>query len=135
MNISKKAPGFFVSIAACALSLVAAIAYGVLFSKIQFKEPVWDVNICIALGVGAVVALALVLLGKHTIGYAPAVLAIASGIAFMLFINIAIWPIASSFWGEFPEIGQLIVCAVLILATLVVSEVALYMKKFHPTEE
>ena len=51
----------------------------------------------------------------------------------MLFINIAIWPVSDTIYGiePFPAFTQLVVCAALIAATLVISEIALYLKKYR----
>lgn len=51
----------------------------------------------------------------------------------MLFIKIAIWPVSDTIYGiePFPAFTQLVVCAALLTATLVVSEVVLYMKKYR----
>ena len=50
-----------------------------------------------------------------------------------LFIKIAIWPVSDTIYGiePFPAFTQLVVCAALLAATLVVSEVVLYMKKYR----
>ena len=126
-----KAPGFFVSLAA--LAVVTAIVYGVLFSAIEYKEPVFDVKISIILAAAGVIAAVLLFINEKTAGFAPAVLCLASGISLMLFVRMVIWPVADTIYGiePFPQFGQLVTCAVLILVTLVVSEVVLYMKKYR----
>ena len=128
-----KTPGFFITLAACGLAVVSAVCYGVLFPSIQYKEPVFDVRICIILVVAGVAAAVLVLLGQRTAGFAPAVLCLASGISFLMFVRMVIWPVADTIYGiePFPQFTQLVICAVLILVTLVVSEVVLYMKKYR----
>ena len=64
----------------------------------------------------------------------PALLCLGSGVALMLFINIAIWPVSDTIYGiePFPQITQLVVCAALIAAALVVGEIALYLRKYRP---
>lgn len=128
-----KAPGYFISLFACGLSVVSAICYGVLFRSIQYKEPVFDIRICVILAAAGVAGAALLLLGEHTAGFAPAVLCLASGISIMMFIKMVIWPIADTIYGiePFPQFTQLVTCAVLLAATLLVSEVVLYLKKYR----
>lgn len=131
MNKPEKVLGYYVSLAASVLAVAAAICYGVLFSAIEYKEPVFDVTICIILGVCGVAAAALTILDKRTIGFAPALLCVGSGISIMMFVKMVIWPVADTIYGiePFPEFTQLVICAVLLVLTLLVSEVALYMKK------
>jgi len=126
------AAGFYVTAASALLSVISAVCYGVLFSGIQYKEPVFDVTICILLAVAAVIAVVLLLLGKRVIGFAPAVLCLSSGVSFMMFVKMVIWPISDTIYGiePFPQFTQLIICAVLLLMNFVVAEVALYMKKY-----
>lgn len=128
-----KAPGYFISFAACVLAVVSAICYGVLFSGIEYKEPVFDLKICIILAAAGVIGAVLLVLGERTAGFAPAVLCLASGISIMMFIKMVIWPIADTVYGiePFPQFTQLVTCAVLIAATLLVSEVVLYLKKYQ----
>ena len=128
-----KAPGYFISFAACVLAVVSAICYGVLFSGIEYKEPVFDLKICIILAAAGVIGAVLLVLGERTAGFAPAVLCLASGMSIMMFIKMVIWPISDTIVGiePFPQFTQLVTCAVLIAATLLVSEVVLYLKKYR----
>ena len=132
-----KAPGYFISFAACVLAVVSAVCYGVLFSGIEYKEPVFDLKICIILAAAGVIGAVLLVLdnvlGMPAAGFAPAVLCLASGVSIMMFIKMVIWPIADTIYGiePFPQFTQLVICAVLIAATLLCSEVALYMKKYR----
>ncbi len=128
-----KAAGFYVTLTACILAVAAAIAYGVLFSGISYKEPVFDQRVCIILGAAGVVAAVLLFISKATAGFAPAILCAASGVAFMMFVMMVIWPVSDTIYGidPFPQFTQLVICAALILLTLLVSEVALYMKKYR----
>ena len=128
-----KAPGYFISLVACVLSVASAICYGVLFRGIQYKEPVFDVRICVILAAAGIIGAALLLLGERTAGFAPAVLCLASGISILMFVKMVIWPIADTIYGiePFPQFTQLVTCAVLIAVTLLVSEVVLYMKKYQ----
>lgn len=135
MKITKPtnmAVGFYITAASALLAIVSAICYGVMFSGIEYKEPLFNVTICILLAVSGVLALALLFLDKRCAGFSPAVLCICSGISFMIFIKTVIWPISDTIVGiePFPQFNQLVICAVLILVTLIVSEVALYMKKY-----
>lgn len=127
-----KAPGFFVSLAGCVLAAVSAVCYGVMFSGITYKEPVFDITICIILAVAGVAGAVLLFVNERTAGFAPALLCLAGGIAFLMFIKMVIWPISDTIYGiePFPQFTQIVVCAVLLLVTLIVSEAALYMKKY-----
>ena len=113
--------------------MASAICYGVLFREIQYKEPVFDMRICVILAAAGIIGAALLLLGERTAGFAPAVLCLASGISIMMFIKMVIWPIADTIYGiePFPQFTQLVTCAVLIAVTLLVSEVVLYKKKYR----
>ena len=128
-----KALGYYISFAACVLAVVSAICYGVLFPGIEYKEQVFDVRICIILAAAGVIGAVLLVLGERTAGFAPAVLCLASGISIMMFIKMVIWPIADTVYGiePFPQFTQLVICAVLIAVTLLVSEVVLYLKKYR----
>lgn len=132
MKTQKRAIGYFIALAACALAVVSAVCYGLLFRGIEYKEPVFDITICIILAVAGVAGAALLLAGERTAGFAPALLCLASGISLLMFIKMVIWPIADTIYGiePFPQFAQLVVCAVLLVVTLVVSEAALYMKKY-----
>lgn len=134
MKTSKKAPGFYAGMLACGLAIAAAVCYGVVFPGIEYKEQVFDIRICVILAAAGVIAAVLLLAGERTAGFAPALLCLGSGVALMLFINIAIWPVSDTIYGiePFPQITQLVVCAALIAATLVVGEIALYLRKYRP---
>ena len=129
MMTSKKAPGFYAGMLACVLAIAAAVCYGVVFPGIEYKEQVFDIRICVILAPAV-----LLLAGERTAGFAPALLCLGSGVALMLFINIAIWPVSDTIYGiePFPQITQLVVCAALIAAALVVGEIALYLRKYRP---
>ena len=130
MMTSKKAPGFYAGMLACVLAIAAAVCYGVVFPGIEYKEQVFDIRICVILAAAGILLLA----GERTAGFAPALLCLGSGVALMLFINIAIWPVSDTIYGiePFPQITQLVVCAALIAAALVVGEIALYLRKYRP---
>ena len=127
MMTSKKAPGFYAGMLACVLAIAAAVCYGVVFPGIEYKEQVFDIRICVILAAAGILAAVLLLAGERTAGFAPALLCLGSGVALMLFINIAIWPVSDTIYGiePFPQITQLVVCAALIAAALVVGEIAL----------
>ena len=133
MNTHKKAPGYIVAMFSCVLAIVSTICYGVLFQKIEYKEPVFDVRICVILAVAGIAAAVLLLAGERTAGFAPAVLCLGSGVAVMMFVKMIIWPVADTVYGiePFPQFTQLVTCAVLFVVTLVASEVVLYMKKYQ----
>lgn len=132
MKTQKRAIGYFIALAACVLAVVSAVCYGVLFRGIEYKEPVFDITICILLAVAGVAGAVLLFVSERTAGFAPALLCLASGISFLMFIKMVIWPISDTIVGiePFPQFTQIIVCAVLLVVTLVVSEAALYMKKY-----
>ena len=134
MMTSKKAPGFYAGMLACVLAIAAAVCYGVVFPGIEYKEQVFDIRICVILAAAGILAAVLLLAGERTAGFAPARLCLGSGVALMLFINIAIWPVSDTIYGiePFPQITQLVVCAALIAAALVVGEIALYLRKYRP---
>ena len=134
MMTSKKAPGFYAGMLACVLAIAAAVCYGVVFPGIENKEQVFDIRICVILAAAGILAAVLLLAGERTAGFAPALLCLGSGVALMLFINIAIWPVSDTIYGiePFPQITQLVVCAALIAAALVVGEIALYLRKYRP---
>ena len=134
MMTSKKAPGFYAGMLACVLAIAAAVCYGVVFPGIEYKEQVFDIRICVILAAAGILAAVLLLSGERTAGFAPALLCLGSGVALMLFINIAIWPVSDTIYGiePFPQITQLVVCAALIAAALVVGEIALYLRKYRP---
>ena len=134
MMTSKKAPGFYAGMLACVLAIAAAVCYGVVFPGIEYKEQVFDIRICVILAAAGSLAAVLLLAGERTAGFAPALLCLGSGVALMLFINIAIWPVSDTIYGiePFPQITQLVVCAALIAAALVVGEIALYLRKYRP---
>ncbi len=134
MMTSKKAPGFYAGMLACVLAIAAAVCYGVVFPGIEYKEQVFDIRICVILAAAGILAAVLLLAGERTAGFAPALLCLGSGVALMLFINIAIWPVSDTIYGiePFPQITQLVVCAALIAAALVVREIALYLRKYRP---
>lgn len=119
---------------ACVLAIAAAVCYGVVFPGIEYKEQVFDIRICVILAAAGILAAVLLLAGERTAGFAPALLCLGSGVALMLFINIAIWPVSDTIYGiePFPQITQLVVCAALIAAALVVGEIALYLRKYRP---
>ena len=134
MKTSKKASGFYASLFSCMLAVAAAVCYGVFFPSIEYKEQVFDIRICVILVAAGIIATVLLLAGERTAGFAPALLCLGSGVALMLFINIAIWPVSDTIYGiePFPQITQLVVCAALIAAALVVGEIALYLRKYRP---
>ena len=134
MMTSKKAPGFYAGMLACVLAIAASVCYGVVFPGIEYKEQVFDIRICVILAAAGILAAVLLLAGERTAGFAPALLCLGSGVALMLFINIAIWPVSDTIYGiePFPQITQLVVCAALIAAALVVGEIALYLRKYRP---
>ncbi len=136
MNKSVKAPGFFVTFFASVLAVVTAVCYGILFSGIEYKEPVFDMTICIIMAVSGFAGAALLLMGKKFAGFGPALMCLGSGISLLMFVKMVIWPVADTIYGiePFPQFTQLVICAVMFVLSLVVSEVALYMKKYKEVQ-
>jgi hypothetical protein len=137
MKPTNMAVGFYFTAASALLAVVSAVCYAAIFSVIHYKEPVFDVTISILLIAAAVVATVLLFTGKQFAGFSPAILCLSSGISFLMFVKMVIWPISDTIYGiePFPQFTQLIICAVLFLVTFVVSEVALYMKKFKQSKQ
>lgn len=133
MKTREKAAGFYMTFIPSLLAIVTAIVYGVVFKGIEYKEPVFDIRISIILAAAGVISAVLLLVSEKTAGFAPAVLCLGSGLALMFFIQIAIWPVSDTIYGiePFPAINQLIACAVLLVLTLVFSEIVLYMRKYR----
>lgn len=131
----KKAAGFYVGFAAVVLCIATAILYGTKFSKMEYKEPIFDSTVCILLCVAAVIAAILLLVPKLA-GFAPVVLCVGSGISFLMYVHLIIWPVADTIYGiePFPHINEVIICAVLLVLSFVFSEVSLYMKKIKAAE-
>lgn len=134
MEKSKPAPGLYIALLSCILAIASAICYGVVFSKISYKEQVFDVTICIILAAVGVVSAVMLLVNRRIADFAPAVLCLGSGISIMMFIKMVVWPVADTIYGiePFPQFTQLVVCAVLLVATWVCAEIALYAKKYRP---
>lgn len=132
MKPTNMSAGFYVTAASALLAVISAVCYGVIFSGIEYKEPVFSATICILLAVAAVAAVVLLLLGKQFANFSPAVLCLCTGISFLIFVKMVIWPIADTIYGiePFPQFAQIVFCAVLFLVNFVVSEVALYMKQY-----
>lgn len=129
-NKIKKAGGFYVGIVASLLCIISAILYAVNFSSISYKEQIFDSGICIFLCVTAGVSIVLLLV-NNLAGFAPVLLCLGSGISFLLYIKMMIWPISDTIYGiePFAHMNEIIICAVLLVASFVLSEVSLYMKK------
>ena len=132
MKNNDKALGYYISLGACVLAVATAVCYGILFSTIEYKEPVFDMTICIIMAASGIAGAVLLLLGKKTAGFGPALLCLSSGISLLMFVKMVIWPVADTIYGiePFPQFTQLVICAVMFVLSLVVSAVALYMKKY-----
>lgn len=126
----KKAAGFYVGIVAALLCIASAVMYGMKFSSITYKEKIYDSNVCLLLGITAGVAIVMLLINKLA-GFAPVVLCAGSGIAFLMYVHLIIWPVADTIYGiePFQHMDELITCAVLLVLSFVFSEISLYMKK------
>lgn len=126
----KKSVGFYIALCAAVLSIVAAVIYGLQFSKMTYKEPVFDSNISILLGATAVIAIIMLFIEK-LINYAPVILCVGTGISFLMYVKMIIWPVSDTIYGiePFPYINSVIICTVLNLLCFILSEFSLYMKK------
>lgn len=129
----KKAGGFYTGIIAALLCIAAAAMYGIKFKAISYKEPVFDSKICIFLLVTACVSV-LFLLVRKLDGFAPVLLCAGSGISFLMYAKMMIWPVSDTIYGiePFPYMNEVILCAVLLLVSFIFSEISLYMKKTAP---
>ena len=65
MKTSKKAAGFYVTLFSCILAIASAICYGVLFKGIEYKEPVFDMRICVIMAAVGIVAAILLLVNER----------------------------------------------------------------------
>lgn len=128
--LQTKSGGFYVGIIAAVLCIASAVTYGVTFSGIDYKEPIFDAAVCILLGAAAVISVALLFVDRLA-PYAPVLLCGGSGIALMMFIHAIIWPVSDTIYGiePFTHMTELITCAVLVVLSFVISEISLYMKK------
>lgn len=129
-NAPKKAAGFYVGICAALLCIVSAILYWMNFSSIEYKEPIFDSKVCILLCAAGIISIIMLLINKLA-PFAPVVLCAGSGIAFLMYVHMIIWPVSDTIYGiePFKHMNELILCAVLMLLSFVVSEVSLYLKK------
>lgn len=124
-DLGGKAAGFYVTVAAAVLALVTAIVYQVSYSANQYYSSTIFIAFLVALPAAAV----LVLLKLDN--FAPAALAAATGVGTLAFVYAMYYDVSvvmvgidkSSFDPAF------ILCAVLMLVSFLLSEVALYMKK------
>lgn len=126
----KRAPGFYVVLAAAVMCLVSAIVYSVNFRGVSYSHgSLFSDPVFIGLIVAAVAAV--VLLFVKLEGFAPVVLCLASGIACLVYIHRMVWPIADIFTAIDPVafVPELITCGALLLGSFVLAEVSLYMKK------
>lgn len=128
--MSKKAIGFYTGLLAAILCIVTAVMYNVNFSPIVYKEQVYDTNICILLAATAIISAVMLFIPKLT-NFAPVVLCLGSGISVLMYVKMVIWPIADTIYAiePFPEINEVIICAVLFVVCFIISECSLYMKK------
>lgn len=129
-GLQSKAAGFYVGLVAAILCIVSAIMYGVSFSRIQYKEPIFNSSVCILLVAAAVLAVIFIFVDKLA-PFAPVFLCIGSGISLMMFIHVIIWPVSDTIYGiePFTHMNELVLCFVLIALSFIVSEVSLYLKK------
>ncbi|MCI9019866.1 MAG: hypothetical protein HFH32_03730 [Eubacterium sp.] len=128
--LKNKAAGFYAGLLAAVLCLVSAAAYGISFSSIIYKEPIFDVTVCILLAVTAVASIVMLCIDQAA-PFAPVVLCAGSGISLLMYVHAIIWPVSDTIYGiePFGHMSALTMCAVLLVLSFVVSEAALYMKK------
>ncbi|MDD4850490.1 MAG: hypothetical protein PHO10_07290 [Gemmiger sp.] len=132
--LQNKAAGFYAGLVAAALCIAAAVTYSIWFSKIAYKEPLFNQTICIVLAVTAVAG-AVMLFVEKLAPYAPVLLCVGSGVSLLMYIHAMIWPVADTIYGiePFAHMRELTICAALLGLGFVVSEVALYLKKVKKT--
>lgn len=128
--LQNKAAGFYAGLLAVVLCIVSAAAYGITFSGIQYKEPIFNATVCILLAVAAVVSAGMLFVDMLA-PFAPVLLCAGSGIALLMYVHAIIWPVSDTIYGiePFTHMSELILCAVLLVLSFVISEVSLYLKK------
>lgn len=129
-TLQNKAAGFYAGLVAVVLCAASAAAYGITFRAIEYKEPIFDLAICVLLGVAAVLAAVMLFVDKLA-PFAPVILCAASGISLLMYVHVIIWPVSDTIYGiePFTHMSELISCAILLVLCFVVSEVSLYLKK------
>lgn len=130
--LKNKAAGFYAGLIAVLLCVVSAVTYGVTFSGIEYKEPIFDVTLCVLLAVVAVIAAVMLFVDKPA-PFAPVLLCLGSGVGLMMFVRVIIWPVSDTIYGiePFAHMSELMLCAVFLVLSFLVSEVSLYMKKIR----
>lgn len=128
--LQNRAAGFYAGLLAAVFCIASAAAYGITFSGIQYKEPIFNVTVCILLAAAAV-ASAVMLFVDLLAPFAPVLLCAGSGVALLMYVHAIIWPISDTIYGiePFTHMTELTLCAVLFVLSFVISEVSLYLKK------
>ena len=124
LDLEHRAYGFYVTIAAAVLTFITAIVYQVSYSSNQYYSA--PVFVLLLLCLPALVVLVLAKLD----GFAPAVITALSGAAALAFIYAMYWDVSVVLVGIDKQAfdPEFIVCAVLIVASFIVSEVSVYSK-------
>lgn len=132
----KKAAGFYVGIIAAVLCIVSGILYQTDFVSITYKEQVYDVTVVALLIAAGIISIIMLIIPKVD-GFAPVVLCIASGISFLMFIHMMVWPIADTIYGiePFAYVNEIILVGVLMVVSFLFAEVSLYLKKTKEPKE
>lgn len=133
---TKKAIGFYIGIVAAVLCIITAVMYNIKFSPISYKEQVYDSNICILLAATAIISVVMLFVQK-LMGFAPVVLCAGSGISALMYVKMVIWPVSDTIYGiePFAQINEVIICAILLVVSFILSECSLYMKKSKEVTE
>ncbi len=128
--IKSKRAGFYVGIIAGILCIVSGIMYRTDFISISYKEQVYDDTVVYLLIAAGIIGIIMLLIPKVD-GYAPVVLLIGSGVSALMFIDMMIWPISDTIYGiePFGYMNEIYLVGGLLLASFIISEVALYLRK------
>ncbi|MGI6238482.1 MAG: hypothetical protein ACOYI5_02525 [Christensenellales bacterium] len=127
---TKRAAGFYVVILAALLCLASAIAYSVNFRGVSYTQgALFSDQVFIGLIAASVVSV--IMLFVKLEGFAPVVLCIVSGVSTLVYIHRMVWPISDIFVAidPVPFVPELVTCGAMLLASFVLAEISLYMKK------
>lgn len=130
----KPALGYYVTLLVVVLSLASAFMYRQAFFHVTYTHgPLFSPQAFYLLLGGAVIALALLAIKQAD--FAPVVLCLSTGLAFLFFVHRMIWPFADLVTAIDPVafVPELFRCTGFIFASFVVAEVALYMRKTKKT--
>lgn len=124
-DLGGKTAGFYVTAIAAVLALVTAIVYQVSYSSNQYYSSAVFIAFLAALPAAAVLLL------LRLDNFAPAALAAATGVGSLAFVYAMYYDVSVVLVGIDKNSFEpaFILCCVLMLASFILSEVALYLKK------